>query len=146
MVNKYAGIAMIMLGVGSVIGGYICGIVADKFGAINSGRSAIVFWLASIGCFVLALKIETLQMAFIAAFMWGFALFYVQGWMYIACSRQYEGKTEAFSINKQLHSLFYLCFQIAVFSTDNKLPLFQLVLAASVFSIPALYLLNKIPQ
>ncbi len=89
MVNKYAGIAMILLGVGSVIGGYLCGIMADKFGALISGRAGITFWLLSIGCFVFSLKIETLWMAFIAAFMWGYSLFYVQGWMYIACSRQY---------------------------------------------------------
>lgn len=55
LVNKYLGVATIILGVGSTIGGYLCGIFADKLGILASGRIGLFSWLLSIGIFVLAL-------------------------------------------------------------------------------------------
>jgi predicted MFS family arabinose efflux permease len=50
MINKYAGVAMIILGVGATTGGFISGIFADKLSTLPAGR-------IGIGCFVLALKV-----------------------------------------------------------------------------------------
>ena len=55
LVNKYAGIEIIILGVGSTIGGYLSGIASDKFGMLHSGRIGIGSWIISIGTVVLAL-------------------------------------------------------------------------------------------
>jgi len=55
LINKYAGIEQIILGAGSTVGGYLCGIFADKFGVLASGRIGIISWLLSVGTFVLAL-------------------------------------------------------------------------------------------
>jgi len=55
MVDKYAGIEIIILGVGSTIGGYLSGFFADKTGMKASGRIGISLWVVSIGTFILAL-------------------------------------------------------------------------------------------
>ena len=49
---------MIVLGVGSVIGGYISGKIADKKGMLASGRIGIGSFILSIGTFVSALYIS----------------------------------------------------------------------------------------
>ncbi len=54
-VNKIAGIAMITLGVGSILGGFLSGKISDKLGTINAGRLAICFFLGSCCCFLSAL-------------------------------------------------------------------------------------------
>jgi len=49
---------MIILGVGSVIGGFISGKIADKNGMLASGRIGIGSFILSIGTFVSALFIS----------------------------------------------------------------------------------------
>lgn len=65
--------------------------------------------------------------------------------MYLVCSRHFEGKAEAFSVNKLLHSLFYLLFQIVLIPTHNHLPLFWLVSIFAVLAIPSFFLIGRIP-
>lgn len=66
--------------------------------------------------------------------------------MYVVCSRCYQGKPESFSVNKQLHSLFYLLFQIAVFLTDYKMPLEVLIGVLTVLTVPGALLMAKVPN
>lgn len=66
--------------------------------------------------------------------------------MYVVCSRCYQGKSESFSVNKQLHSLFYLFFQVAVFLTNNKMPLEVLIGILTVLTIPGAFLMAKVPN
>lgn len=77
MVDKLAGITMISLGVGSVIGGFICGVVADKAGGLLAGRIGLGLWLACCGCFFAALQWQSIWIAQVAGFLWGFAMFYL---------------------------------------------------------------------
>lgn len=146
MVDKMAGITMISLGVGSVIGGFISGVIADKKGGLFAGRLGLVFWVLCCACFVSALQWESMWMAQVAGFMWGFAMFYLEGWLYTVISRNYGGVAEGFSVNKQFHSWFYLFFQVAVFVTDNELPLKLLITFLGVASVPAVVMMNKIPH
>ena len=68
-------------------------------------------------CFILGLRFPSLWLAQVAGFLWGFSMFFIEGWLYTVCSRNYGGATEAFSVNKLLHSISYLLLQIAVFVT-----------------------------
>jgi predicted MFS family arabinose efflux permease len=145
LVNKVAGVAMIVLGVGSTVGGFACGKVADWAGGLFAGRLGLGCWVGSCGCFLLALHWPQLWLTLLASFLWGFSLFYIEGWMYVTCSRNYQGRAEAFSVNKQLHSWFYLFFQVAVFATGNRLALGWLVPAMALLALPALWLLNRLP-
>ncbi len=83
---------MIALGLGATIGGLISGLIADKFGSLASGRICMCFFISSCGCFIAALHWQQLWLTLIAGFMWGFSLFYVEGWMFMVCSRFYQGK------------------------------------------------------
>jgi len=73
-------------------------------------------------------------------------MFYLEGWLYIVISRNYNGLAEAFSVNKQFHSWFYLFFQIAVFTTKNVLPMKTIMITMAVLAIPAFLLLNRVPN
>ena len=144
-VDEIAGIIIISLGVGSVIGAYLCGIIADKIGGLFSGRLGLVFWVSACACFLAAQIWSNLWLAQCAGFMWDFSMFYLEGWIYISISRNYDGKAEAFSVNKQFHSWFYLIFQVAVFSTSNDLPMKIIVMAMAALAIPAFFLINRVP-
>ena len=64
--------------------------------------------------------------------------------MYIICSRCYKGRSEAFSVNKLLHCVFYLLTQIIIFATSNKLLLKIIVPVMSVLTIPAIIFIRKL--
>lgn len=65
--------------------------------------------------------------------------------MFVVCSRSYKGEARAFSVNKQLHAIFYLLFQIAAIVTDNQLPLLAILIGTATICFPAVMLLNKVP-
>ncbi len=66
--------------------------------------------------------------------------------MYVVCSRSFGGRPESFSVNKQLHSVCYLIFQITVFSTENRLPLYWIVGTAGVMSIVAAGVISMLKE
>jgi hypothetical protein len=65
--------------------------------------------------------------------------------MYLVCSRHFGGKAEAFSVNKQLHSLFYLIFQLSILPSGNKIPLLPVMGGLVAITVPAFFLINYIP-
>ena len=77
MVNKIAGITMISLGVGSVIGAFLNGKAVDRLGELLSGKLGLLFWIISCGIFIAALYFPSIWLGQIAGFMWGFAMFYL---------------------------------------------------------------------
>lgn len=144
--NKLAGLAVVCMGAGSTIGGYLCGIVADKKGSQIAGDKGLVSYFISCAIVLCVLIWPSTWLTFIAAFFWGYSLFYIESWMYTICSRYYEGKAEAYSVNKQLHSLFYLLSQIAIFFTNNQLPLKTLIIVMAILVFPAYLLKRQLPQ
>jgi len=134
------------LGIGSVIGSLSCGKVADIWGSLLAGRINLILWVVACFCFIAAQKWPHLALAQVAAFLWGFSLSYMEGWLYTICSRSYEGAAGAFSVNKQFHSWFYLFVQIAVLATDNELPLFWLNTIMALVAIPSWVLINRVPK
>ena len=49
-------------------------------------------------------------------------------------------------MNKQLHSLFYLLSQVAVFMTDNRLPMHWIMPFLALLALPAVFVLPKVPN
>lgn len=78
---------MITLGVGSTFGGFLSGWFADKVGTLVSGRSGLVLYSLSCLLYILSYNLRQLWLSLCSSFCWGFALFYVEGWMYVVCSR-----------------------------------------------------------
>jgi len=145
MVYRMAGLTMISLGVGSVFGGYLCGVSSDKFGTFQSGKMSLALWILSCGAFVIAISWPSIWLAQIASFLWGFSMYFLEGWISIAISVNYQGLPQAFSVNKQFNAFFFIVSQIAVFATDNVLPLVPLMIGLGALSIPAYLLLLKMP-
>lgn len=133
------------MGIGSTIGGFLCGIIADKKGGLFSGTTGLTSLIVSCSIVMCALLWPSIWLSLTAAFFWGYSLFYIESWMYIICSRHYHGKSEAYSVNKQLHSLFYLLAQIAIFATDNQLPLKTIIAVIAGLTIPAIFLIRRLP-
>jgi len=145
LLNKLAGLAVISMGVGSTIGGYLCGLVADKKGSRFAGDVGLYGFVFSCAVVQASLFWPSIWLTIITAFFWGFTLFYIEAWMYIVCSRHYHGKSEAYSVNKQLHSVFYLIAQIAIFLTDNDLPLKIIIAGLALLVVPTLLMVRKLP-
>ena len=135
---------MTSLGVGSVVGAYFNGKFTDRVGLLVAGRFGLIFWIVSFGCFILALQYPSIWLGQVAGFLWGFSMFYVEGWLYTVCSVRYDGKAEAFSVNKLVHSLLYLLYQIAVFITQNTMPLKIIMMGMALLTIPALIMLQRL--
>jgi hypothetical protein len=65
--------------------------------------------------------------------------------MYLVCSRHFGGKAEAFSVNKQLHSIFYLIFQLSLIPSGNQIALVPVVSGLAILTIPTFLLINRVP-
>ncbi len=77
LLDKYAGICTISLGLGSTLGGILTGKITDKWGTKISGRLGLLGFL--VGCIVciITLYVKEYAMAVLAAFIWGLFLIYI---------------------------------------------------------------------
>lgn len=144
--NLYAGYCNIALGVGASLGGYVSGKFGDNMGSRKSGALGIV--LFAIGCLLayLTIYLQNFNLTLASAFFWGLFLFYIEGWLYIVCSREFKGRSESFSVNKQLGSITCFLFQIIVLFTENNLNLEILFPVIALLAIPAFISLLKLPN
>lgn len=87
LMNLYAGYCNIALGFGASFGGYISGKLGDYIGSRKSGSIGIGFYL--VGCLLayLTIILQNFILTLVSALFWGFFLFYIEGWLYIVCSR-----------------------------------------------------------
>ena len=87
LLNKLAGLAVISMGIGSTISGFLCGIIADRRGDLLAGTLGLVSFMTSCSVVMCVLFWASIWLTLVAAFCWGFSLFYIESWMYIVCSR-----------------------------------------------------------
>lgn len=66
-----------VLGIGSLVGGYICGKIVDIKGTLYAGNVGIIFTTISCINFVISLYFSSVAMAFVSSFLWGLSLFYI---------------------------------------------------------------------
>lgn len=144
-INKLTGYLMLFLGAGSTIGGLILSKIGDTKNTLFTGRLGLLLGISGAILLTLTLYLEDYYLAAITAFEWGFYLFFIEGWMYLVCSRHFGGCAEAFSVNKLLRSVVYLIFQLAILPSGNKISLLALMITMLVLTFPALFLLNYIP-
>lgn len=109
-------IFLVFLGFGAIIGGYLSGLFTDKFPIIKVGKSSF-FVLGS--CIFLSLPIfmgliSHLFYCYFLAFTWGFGWHYLDGWLWVSCSKVFGGKLEAFALNKFVHSFSFVLYQVAL--------------------------------
>lgn len=82
------------MGVGAIIGGYISGFLSDKLPIMKVGKSS--FLVLGI-CMFLSLPIflslvnSQIYSNFLG-FVWGFGWHYMDGWLWVICSKIFDGK------------------------------------------------------
>ena len=75
--NILAGSITIVMGVGSLIGGYGCGKMVDIKGTLFSGNLSLALTIFSTAFYIISISYPSTIIAFICAFFWGLALFYL---------------------------------------------------------------------
>ena len=89
--NLFAGLCSISMGCGASLGGWISGQVASRVDGKSSGYIGLVMFLFGNAMTILTLYLQDIWLANVTAFIWGFYLFYIEGWLYIVCSREFKG-------------------------------------------------------
>ena len=85
--NLYAGFCNIALGCGASVGGYSSGKICSKFGGKRSGDIGIVMFILGSLLVLSSLEVQNFWLTLVSVFFWGFFLFYIEGWLFIICSR-----------------------------------------------------------
>jgi predicted MFS family arabinose efflux permease len=82
------------LGVGAILGGFVSGFLSDKIPIMKVGKST--FLVLGISMFLsLPLFMELIEnfvYSYFLGFVWGFAWHYMDGWLWVTCSKIFEGK------------------------------------------------------
>ncbi len=110
------GVYLIFLGIGAILGGYLSGLWSDKYPIMKVGKSS--FLVISV-CMLLSIPVSMgLVTSFIYScflgFSLGFAWHYMDGWLWVTCSKIFEGKLEAFALNRLIHSISFVVYQIVL--------------------------------
>jgi predicted MFS family arabinose efflux permease len=85
--NLYAGFCNIALGCGASLGGFISGYVSSKVGGKRSGNIGIILFMVGSLLVLSSLQVQAFWLTLLSVFFWGFFLFYIEGWLFIICSR-----------------------------------------------------------
>ena len=84
-----AGIFLIVLGFGAILGGFISGFLSDKVNIMKVGISSffvlVVCMLLSIPLFIEL--VENIYYPYFLGFAWGFGWHYMDGWLWVTCSK-----------------------------------------------------------
>jgi predicted MFS family arabinose efflux permease len=85
--NLYAGYCNVALGCGATLGGYISGKLGDILDSKKTGSLGIIMFLMGCVLAIATLEFQNFYLTLSSAFFWGFFLFYIEGWLYIVCSK-----------------------------------------------------------
>ena len=86
------GIFLIVLGAGCIVGGFVSGYLSDLISMKNAGRLAVMAVLVVSVATVFVQRYLSMWVAFVIAFFWGVVREYMEGWLYVACSRNFNGR------------------------------------------------------
>lgn len=140
------GIFLIILGLGCVVGGYASAYLSDVFEMKNVGRSAIMLVLVTSFITILLEPFLNKALAFVLAFFWGLSRQSMEGWLYVACSRNYNGRLESYANMKQLHSLSFCLYMGVLVVTKLQVEIKYILLFFILLSPMCFYYLNRLPD
>lgn len=143
--NLYAGYCNVALGCGASLGGWVSGWLGDRLSSRRSGNLGILMFVLGSGLAFTAIKIQLFLLTLASSFFWGLFLFYIEGWLYMVCSREFKGRSESFSVNKQLGSITCFLFQLIVIFTKNDIRLDVSIPVMAALAVPAWWSLRKLP-
>jgi predicted MFS family arabinose efflux permease len=142
------GVFLSIAGLGAIFGGYFSGSLSDKYQVVVIGKSAVVFTTLTLilSFFCVYSEPENLVLPFVCAFFWGYLLYFLEGWISVACAKLFNGDLESFAIQKQLHSLSFIFYQIYFIISDGKITIyysFYIIMLLSIISYFSLIKLSK---
>ena len=86
------GLFLVMLGAGCILGGFLAGYLSDLIQTGNAGNLAILIVLVVSVITVVVELFKNQMFAYVCGFLWGIARQFMEGWLYVACSRNYNGR------------------------------------------------------
>lgn len=108
------------------------------------GGIALSMYLAVCQLSVMSTQLKNEVFVYFISFFWGFMHSYLENWVIVCCSRNYKGKLESFSINKQFHSLTVCVYQlIVIFGTQDLRLILTMMTFLTIVCIPSLTLLRS---
>ena len=87
------GLLHITNGVGAVIGGYLSGYLSAKISVHKEGVLLFLFTSLTLllTYLVKLIDFENLGYPLFITFLWGIALFFIEGWIFVCCVKLYDG-------------------------------------------------------
>jgi len=79
------------MGVGTIFGGYLSGIISDKIKLRKTGLLMLIFFLLSCGLTFITTKVSSYPLVCILGFSWGYSLYFLEGWMSVVILKIYDG-------------------------------------------------------
>ena len=89
--HSRAGVLQIFMGTGACIGGFFSGFLTDKFRTRLVGYFSLTLMVSACLLTILVDRLHSYEMSCFCGFWWGIALFFLEGWILVACSRVYGG-------------------------------------------------------
>ena len=111
----------------------------------NVGRLIVVSIFFTCVLSLIILNKESIALAYMCGFIWGFNLQFIEGWMYVVCSRNLNGALPCYANVKQLHSIVFCLYQAYLILSSDALSLEYPILGIIVLTIPAIILINFLP-
>ena len=87
-----AGVITIFIGLGSIIGGYLGGIITDKFGLLNIGRFILTFYIFCAVSTFYGIYANLYEFACFIGFLWGCAYYLFESWINVAILKLHDGR------------------------------------------------------
>jgi hypothetical protein len=111
------GVFLIVMGMGCVTGGYFSGFLSDSIHMVNAGKLAVIQVLIMAVLTAFIGRFENIGLVMVCGYGWGLAREFLEGWLYVACSRNYNGQLYSYANMKQLHSLSFCCYMLVLATT-----------------------------
>ena len=128
-----------------MLGGYVASHLTDYLGTIRVTRLALAIFPLFCGLYILAVFIESIALAYLSSFLWGFLLFTFVGLVLIIISRHFDGRAEGFAINRMVTAMFMIVFQGAMIASENAI-VWQVYIGFALTAVPALYFVGRLPR
>lgn len=88
------GLLHISNGIGAIIGGFISGYLSSKIPVLVEG--VILFFITIVSLlltyFIKLIDFETIAYPLFITFLWGIALFFLEGWLFVCCVKLFNGR------------------------------------------------------
>ena len=81
-------------GTGAAMGGYFSGYLSDIMKISLEGTMMFAFMVVTFALSLLreSIAVGTFTFPLILGFMWGLALYFLEGWIFVCCTKIYKGE------------------------------------------------------